>query len=124
MKIRKTKTPPHIAKTKTTSSTHAGIKLDYRNKQIVQKPYTPPAGFPADPQEWLDYMKAGVFTAEQKNYLWSNAYSVYMSALASAKDNQELKKEVDLGYQIVAVWTLWLKDNPKPTSNPFGSIAG
>lgn len=87
-------------------------------------PYTPPARFPADPEEWLAYLKAGQFTAEQQAYLRSNAYGIYTSAINSARGNEALAKEVALGDQIIAVWTAWRAAHPAPAVDPFQGIAG
>lgn len=89
-----------------------------------EKPYTPPAGFPADPREFLTYLMAGQFTPEQEKYLRSNAFDIYVSAINSARGNGALTKEVALGDQIIAVWAAWRAAHPEPASNPFGNTVG
>lgn len=97
-------------------------RTDLRDENIKQTPYAPPAGFPADPQAWLDYLKAGQFTAEQQKYLQSNAFDLYVAAINSARGNEALAKEVALGDQIIGVWSAWREANPAPAGNPFGGI--
>ena len=82
--------------------------------QPVEKPYTPPAGFPADPVAWLAYLEAGQFTPEQELYLRSNALAIYESALGAARGNPALVAEVALGNRIAAAWRAWLTANPAP----------
>ncbi len=98
-------------------------KIALRDENIRQTPYTPPAGFPADPQAWLDYLKVGQFTAEQQKYLQSNAFDLYVAAVNSVRGNEALAKEVALGDQIIGVSSAWREANPAPARNPFGGIA-
>ena len=83
--------------------------------------YIPPAGFPADPREFLAYLQAGQFTDEQVRYLRSNALRIYESALASARGNPDLVAEVALGDEIAAAWRAALAALPPASAaNPFG----
>lgn len=84
-------------------------------------PYTPPAGFPADPREFLAYLQAGQFTVEQIAYLRSNALTQYVSAINSARGMPGLGDAVALGDQIIAAWIAALAAlGPAPAGNPFG----
>lgn len=83
--------------------------------------YTPPAGFPADPAEWLAYLRAGQFTAQQAAYLRSNALTQYVAAINAARGMPGLAEAVALGDQIIAAWIAALAAlGPAPASNPFG----
>lgn len=82
--------------------------------------YTPPAGFPADPREFLAYLQAGQFTAPQAAYLRSNALTQYVAAINSARGMPGLAEAVALGDQIIAAWIAALAAlGPAPASNPF-----
>ena len=84
-------------------------------------PYTPPAGFPADPREFLAHLQAGTFTAAQAAYLRSNALTQYVSAINNARGMPGLSEAVALGDQIIAAWIAALAAlGPAPASNPFG----
>lgn len=82
--------------------------------------YTPPAGFPADPREFLAYLQAGQFTAQQAAYLRSNALTQYVAAINSARGMPGLVEAVTLGDQIIAAWLAALAGlGPAPAANPF-----
>lgn len=82
--------------------------------------YTPFAGFPADPTEFLAYLQAGQFTAQQAAYLRSNALTQYVAAINSARGMPGLSEAVALGDQIIAAWIAALAAlGPAPASNPF-----
>lgn len=83
-------------------------------------PYTPPAGFPADPREFLAYLQAGAFTPQQAAYLRSNALTQYVAAINAARAMPGLAEVVALGDQIIAAWLAALDVlGPAPTGNPF-----
>jgi len=87
-----------------------------------EKPYTPPAAFPADPREFLAYLQAGQFTAAQIAYLRSNALTQYVAAINSARGMPGLGEAVALGDQIIAAWIAALAAlGPAPAGNPFGA---
>ncbi len=84
--------------------------------------YTPPAGFPGDPAEFLAYLQAGQFTAQQAAYLRSNALTQYVAAINSARRMPGLAEAVALGDQIIAAWIAALAAlGPAPAANPFGA---
>lgn len=86
-----------------------------------EKPYTPPAGFPADPRDFLAYLMLGQFTPAQIAYLRSNALTQYVAAINSARGMPGLVEAVQLGDQIIAAWIAALAAlGPAPASNPFG----
>lgn len=86
--------------------------------------YTPPVGFPADPAEWLAYLKAGQFTDAQLHYLHGPAFVQYVGAINAARGSDALAGVVALGDQIIAAWTTIRATTPPPASgNPF-QIAG
>jgi hypothetical protein len=85
-----------------------------------EQTYTPPAGFPADPVSLLAYLRAGTFTEAQLRYLHSNAFNLYVAALANARGNPALSAVVVLGDQIVSVWAnVRMTTTPPTTGNPF-----
>lgn len=98
-----------------------------RRKQAEQPTftYTPPAGFAADPHEWLQQLRAGEFTQEQVVYLRSNARVQYADALASAHSNVDLAAVVALGDEILTAWDAALRrlDDTEPPlfHDPFNS---
>ena len=84
--------------------------------------YTPPAGFPADPGEWLSYLLAGQFTAAQLRYLHGPAFGQYVAAINAARGSDALAGIVALGDQIIAAWALIRATTAPPASgNPFGA---
>lgn len=95
-----------------------------QRKQRPEPPantYTPPAGFPADPVEFLAYLKAGQFTPAQAAYLRSNALTQYVAAINAARGMPGLVEAVTLGDQIIAAWLAALAAlGPAPASDPFG----
>lgn len=87
--------------------------------------YTPPAGFPADPAEWLAYLKAGQFTDAQFRYLHGPAFVQYVSGINGARGSDALAGIVALGDQIIAVWAqIRATTTPPATGNPFGIAGG
>jgi hypothetical protein len=84
--------------------------------------YTPPAGFPADPVEWLAYLKAGQFTDAQLRYLHGPAFVQYVGAINAARGSDALAGIVALGDQIIAAWaTIRATTAPPAAGNPFGA---
>lgn len=106
---------------------HATALANLARKQRPEPPtfsYVPPAGFPADPAEWLAYLRAGSFTDAQLAYLRSGARGVYALALAQARANPALVAEVALGDAILQAWDEALRNAPPAAPfNPFGGIA-
>lgn len=87
-----------------------------------EKPYTPPAGFPADPAAFLAYLQAGAFTPAQIAYLRSNALTQYVAAINQARGMPGLTEAVALGDKIIAAWLAGLAAlGPAPAGNPFGA---
>ena len=87
-------------------------------------PSPPPAGFPADPVEWLAYLRAGQFTEAQLRYLHGNAFPLYVAAINNARASDALAAVVALGDQIIVEWAaIRATTLPPATGNPF-QIAG
>ncbi len=63
---------------------------------------TPPAGFSADPREFLQQLRALDFTTEQVAYLRGHAHTQYAGALATARGDPNLAAAVALGDEILA----------------------
>ena len=90
----------------------------------ANQPYTAPAGFPADPRDFLAYLQAGSFTPQQAAYLRSNALTQYVAAINAARSMPGLGEAVALGDQIIAAWLVALAAlGPTLAGNPF-QIAG
>lgn len=97
-----------------------------RRKEPDRTPqtYTPPVGFPADPAEWLAYLRAGQFTEAQLRYLHGNAFPLYVAAINNARASDALAAVVALGDQIIVEWAAIRATTTTPASgNPF-QIAG
>lgn len=87
--------------------------------------YTPPAGFPADPAEWLAYLKDGQFTAAQLHYLHGPAFVQYVGAINAARGSDALAGIVALGDQIIVEWaTIRATTSPPAAGNPFQTVGG
>lgn len=88
-------------------------------------PSTPPAGFPADPAEWLAYLRAGKFTAAQLHYLHGPAFVQYVGAINAARGSDALAGIVALGDQIIVEWaTIRATTSPPAAGNPFQTVGG
>ncbi len=72
---------------------------------------TPPYGVPGDPDAFLAFLKAGVFTPEQSRYLLQ-ALPFYREPVMATQDPK--------GLEILAVWEEVAKTLPPLTGNPFG----
>lgn len=83
--------------------------------------YTPPAGFPADPQALLAYLQEGQFTAAQIAYLRSSALTTYVAAVNSTRGMPGMEATTAMGDRIIAAWLAALAAlGPAPlASNPF-----
>lgn len=97
-----------------------------RKESMRQAPtldYTPPAGFSADPREFLQQLLALDFTTEQVAYLRGHAHTQYAGALATARGDPNLATAVALGDEILAAWDAALSHinalQPSLFHNPF-----
>ena len=97
-----------------------------RKESMRQAPtldYTPPAGFSADPREFLQQLLALDFTTEQVAYLRGPAHTQYTGALATARGDPNLATAVALGDEILAAWDAALSYinalQPSLFHNPF-----
>lgn len=97
-----------------------------RKESLRQAPtldYTPPAGFSADPREFLQQLRALDFTTEQVAYLRGHAHTQYAGALATARGDPNIAAAVALGDEILAAWDAALSHinalQPSLFHNPF-----
>lgn len=97
-----------------------------RKPQSAPPPLSPPpAGFPADPAEWLAYLRAGKFTDAQLRYLHGPAFVQYVGAINAARGSDALAGIVALGDQIIVEWaTIRATTSPPAAGNPFQTVGG
>ena len=82
--------------------------------------YTPPPGFPADPEALLAYLAAGEFTDAQARYLRSVAFAQYVAGVNATRGLPGMEATTAMGDRIIAAWLAALAVlGPAPVTNPF-----